>query len=45
MSITVIEPAPFAYGAASSDFEDITHGCAQCGTTLTRPTRSFFRAA
>jgi hypothetical protein len=46
MAITVIEPAsPFSYGTASSDLEDITHGCAQCGTTLTRTMRSHRRAA
>jgi hypothetical protein len=45
MAITVIEPASLAYGAASSDLEDITHGCAQCGTTLTRTMRSHLRAA
>ena len=46
MAITVIEPAPpLAYGAASGDLEDITHGCAQCGTTLTRTMCSHRRAA
>jgi hypothetical protein len=46
MAITVIEPSPpLGYGTASSDLEDITHGCAQCGTTLTRTTRSHRRAA
>jgi hypothetical protein len=45
MAITVIEPAPLAYGAASSDLEDITYGCALCGTTLTRTMRSQRRAA
>jgi hypothetical protein len=43
MAITVIEPAPLAYG--TSDFEDITHGCGQCGKTLTRTMRSHRRAA
>jgi hypothetical protein len=28
------------YGAASSDLEDITHGCARCGTSVTRTMRS-----
>jgi hypothetical protein len=45
MAITVIEPAPLAHGTASSDFEDITHGYGQCGTTLTRTMRSRRRAA
>jgi predicted RNA-binding Zn-ribbon protein involved in translation (DUF1610 family) len=45
MAITIIEPAPLAYGAAYGDLEDITHGCAQCGTTLTRTMRSHRRAA
>jgi predicted RNA-binding Zn-ribbon protein involved in translation (DUF1610 family) len=45
MMVTAIEPAPFAYGTASSDLEDITHGCAQCGTMLTRTMRSQRRAA
>jgi hypothetical protein len=30
-----------ASGAASNDLEDITHGCVQCGTTLTRTIRPF----
>jgi predicted RNA-binding Zn-ribbon protein involved in translation (DUF1610 family) len=45
MAITIIEPAPLAYGAAYGDLEDSTHGCAQCGTTLTRTMRSHRRAA
>jgi hypothetical protein len=45
MVITVIEPAPLAYGTASSDFEDITHGCGQCAATLTRTMRSHRLAA
>jgi DNA-directed RNA polymerase subunit RPC12/RpoP len=45
MVITVIEPAPRAYDAASSDLEDVTHSCLQCGTKLTRTMRSLFRAA
>ena len=46
MAITVIEPAPpLGYGTASSDLEDITHGCVQCGTTLTRTMRSTSSAA
>jgi hypothetical protein len=28
MAVTNIEATPLAYGAASSDLEDITHSCA-----------------
>jgi len=45
MVITNIERAPHAYGAASSELEDITHSCAQCGTTLIRTMLSHRRAA
>jgi hypothetical protein len=45
MVVTAIEPAPLAYGTASSGLEDITHSCSQCGTTLTRTMRSHRRAA
>jgi hypothetical protein len=45
MAITIIEPTPLAYGAASGDLEDITHSCAQCGTTLIRTIRSHRHAA
>jgi hypothetical protein len=45
MAITIIEPTPLAYSAASGDLEDITHGCAQCGTALTRTMHSHRRAA
>jgi hypothetical protein len=41
MTITVITPVRSIGGAESSDLEDITHGCAQCGTTLTRTVRPF----
>ena len=37
MTITAITPARSNGGAES--LEDITHGCAQCGTTLTRTVR------
>jgi hypothetical protein len=36
MTITAITPAGSNGGAESAILEDITHGCAQCGTTLTR---------
>jgi DNA-directed RNA polymerase subunit RPC12/RpoP len=45
MAITAVDPAPLANGVASNDLEDVTHGCVQCGTTLTRTMRSTSRAA
>ena len=42
MAVTAVAPAPFdaAAGAADvNDCEDITHGCVQCGTTVTRTVR------
>ena len=36
MAITGVAPARLDSGSASNDLEDVTHGCAQCGTTLTR---------
>jgi hypothetical protein len=36
MAITTVAPAKFPTGIESNDLEDITHGCVQCGTTLTR---------
>jgi len=39
MTITAITPARSNGGAESAHLEDITHGCAQCGTTLTRTVR------
>lgn len=39
MAITAIAPARSNGAAESSNLEDITHGCAQCGTTLTRTVR------
>jgi hypothetical protein len=36
MVITTVEPALLADGAASNDLEDVTHCCAQCGTTIIR---------
>lgn len=38
MVIMAVTPARFA-GVESNDLEDITHGCVQCGTTLTRTVR------
>jgi hypothetical protein len=39
MAITGVRPARLANGGESNDLEDVTHGCVQCGTTLTRTTR------
>jgi hypothetical protein len=39
MAITAVSPARFDNGVESNDLEDITHGCLQCGTTLTRTVR------
>jgi hypothetical protein len=39
MTITAVTPARSNNGAELSNLEDITHGCAQCGTTLTRTVR------
>ena len=39
MTITGVAPARIDAGVESNDLEDVTHGCAQCGTTLTRTIR------
>jgi hypothetical protein len=39
MAITAVAPARFNGSAESSDLEDITHACVQCGATLTRTVR------
>jgi hypothetical protein len=39
MTITSVSPARIDAGMESNDLEDVTHGCAQCGTTLTRTIR------
>jgi len=40
MAVTSVTPAMFAAEAAAegenTELEDVTHGCVQCGTTLTR---------
>jgi hypothetical protein len=41
MAITAVKPAMFAIDVEGQDgqdtaLEDVTHGCIQCGTTLTR---------
>jgi len=39
MAIMAVAPAPSSDNAESTNLEDITHGCVQCGTTLTRTVR------
>jgi len=39
MAVMAVTPARFAGSVGSNDLEDITHGCVQCGTTLTRTVR------
>jgi hypothetical protein len=39
MAITAVTPARSSSSSESGDLEDITHGCVQCGTTLTRTVR------
>jgi hypothetical protein len=41
MAVTAVKPAMYAIdvegqNAQDPELEDITHGCVQCGTTLTR---------
>ena len=41
MAITAVKPAMYAIeveggNGADTELEDVTHGCIQCGTTLTR---------
>jgi hypothetical protein len=38
MAITAV--APVQSGGKAGDLDDVTHGCRQCGTTLTRTVRS-----
>jgi hypothetical protein len=45
MVIVAAGPVHFADGAASNDLEDVTHGCVQCGTMLTRTVSSLAGAA
>jgi hypothetical protein len=40
MVVRAVTPLPFEGGAECSDLDDITYGCVQCGTTLTRTVRS-----
>ena len=39
MIIVTVKPARLEGGSAANDLEDVTHGCEQCGATLTRMVR------
>jgi len=39
MAVTAVAPAWFGIGIDSNEAEEITHGCVQCGTTLSRTVR------
>jgi hypothetical protein len=45
MVITAVEPAFLPDGATANDLQDVTHGCEQCGTELTRIMRPLASAA
>jgi hypothetical protein len=36
MAVTSVAPTMFASEGENTELEDVTHGCVQCGTTLTR---------
>jgi hypothetical protein len=40
MVIRSVTPVPVDGSAEASNLDDITYGCVQCGTTLTRTVRS-----
>jgi hypothetical protein len=40
MEIATIVAVPAAFGIDADDLEDVTHGCQQCGTSVTRTMRS-----
>jgi predicted RNA-binding Zn-ribbon protein involved in translation (DUF1610 family) len=40
MVVRAVTPLPFEGNAEGSNLDDITYGCVQCGTTLTRTVRS-----
>jgi DNA-directed RNA polymerase subunit RPC12/RpoP len=40
MVVRAVTPVPLEGEAKCSNLEDITYGCVQCGTTLTRTLRS-----
>jgi endogenous inhibitor of DNA gyrase (YacG/DUF329 family) len=41
MAVVTVAPTRMDTGAESNELEDVTHGCVQCGTTLTRTVRPF----
>jgi hypothetical protein len=45
MVITAVEPAFLPDGATANDLQDVTHGCEQCGTELSRIMRPLASAA
>jgi DNA-directed RNA polymerase subunit RPC12/RpoP len=45
MVIKAVEPALLPDGAAANDLQEVTHGCDQCGTKLTRIIRPLATAA
>jgi hypothetical protein len=40
MVVRAVTPVPLEDSAKSSDLDDITYGCVECGTTMTRTVRS-----
>jgi hypothetical protein len=40
MVVRAVTPVPVESGTDSSNLDDITYGCVQCGTTMTRTVRS-----
>jgi hypothetical protein len=45
MVITAVEPAFLVDGAIANDLQNVTHGCEQCGTEITRMIRPLASAA
>ncbi len=45
MVIATVEPARLANGTPSNDLQEVTHGCVQCGTRLSRTIRPLSGAA
>ena len=39
MNIVTVAPARLEGGSVANDLEDVTHGCEQCGATLSRMVR------
>jgi len=44
MEIATVEAAATVAGVETIDLDDVTHGCLQCGTTVTRTMRRLYRA-